>query len=321
MLKSRALLATLMLTAISLTGCSAINDMFGNMTDTSEWTTDTGSDDAITVLNRYTDLINSAHEQMQYLDSDVAYFESDIDSGYDPYFTCTFTLYDRDSLEYDTTNPTGLEDTEAEDLKTQAAAIFATIDTTEGLCKDLSKYVTAEDYKTDDYAQGKALVTQLYDSIDTYYDEHNTLLETLDGLYDKYSTFVVDPNDPESVAIDNMNKDLDIADEILTLIEDSVTDGTFVKMAEVQAAYDNLETNLTAHSGDNEPDFDSDSYTTDYTDFYNTLEVSFMPTIKRSLRDMESQDSDALSSDYYDVLDGYNSMVDSYNYFLDASSY
>lgn len=321
MRNSRTLLALSTLAVLALSGCSSItnlvNDTVSDVTDSTETTSSTG---AITSLNRYTDLVNSAHEQMEWLDSDVAYFESDMTDGYEPSFTCGFDLYDRDGLEADTTNPTGLEDSEATDLTAQAKAIFVTIDATEKLCKDLSKYVTAKDYETDDYAQGKTLVASLYDSIDEYYSEHNTLLDAVDALYDKYDTFEVDSTDPISVGIDNMNKDLDQADAILTLIEDSTVDGAFEKAAELQTAYDALDSSLAAHSGSNAPDIDI-SYSSDYTDCYNELEVSFMPTVKRTIRDMQNEDADALTTDYYDVLDSYNAMVDSYNYFLDATGY
>ncbi len=318
--KSRALLATLMLAALSFTGCSSITDMFSDFTDTSsEWTSeDSGS--AISTLNRYTDLINGVHEQMLILDSDTAYFESDIDSEYEPYFTCTFNIYDRAGLESDTMNPIDLEGSEGDDLIAQATAIFATVDEAAVLCKDLAKYVTAQDYYTDDFAKGITLVADLYDTIDTYYDQHGKMLDTLDTLYTKYDTFTVDSSDPTSVGIDNMNKDLDMADAILTLIEDSAYEGTFDVTAELQSSYETLEASLAAHSGDNTPDMDM-TYAYDYTDFYNTMDVTFLPTVKRSIRDMESQDLDALTTDYYDVLDGYNSMVDSYNYFLDATGY
>lgn len=319
--KSRSALAALGLSVLLLSGCSVLesfNNSVNNAVDPDNWTSESTS--AVASLNRYTDLINSAHEQMQYLDSDVSYFESDMNDGIDPYFTCTFELYDRESLEADTTNPSGIDDTEAQDLIAQATAIFATIDTTTELCKELDKYVTAQDYKTDDYAQGKTLVADLYTHLDTYYDQHDTLLATVDGLYDKYDTWTVDLSDPISVGIDNMDKDLEIADELLTLVEDSVTAGTYEKMTEVQTAYDNLTTAMEAHTGDNAPAIDS-AYTYNYTDFYDTLEVKFLPTIKRALRDMEAQDLDALTTDYYDVLDNYNLMVDSYNYFLESTGY
>lgn len=321
MRKSRVLLASFVLSALVFTGCSSVTDMFSKVTDTGSSSTDTG---VITSLNRYTDLVNGAHEQMQSLDSDVSYFEGDMNDysslTYEPTFTCSFNITDRASLEADTSNPSGLEDAESQDLVAQSTAIFATVDKTTSLCKDLSKYVTAQNYKTDDFAQGKTLVADLYTNIDEYYTEHNKMLDTLKALYDKYDTFTVDATDPNSVGIDNMNKDLDMADAMLTMVEDSVSAGTFDKATELQDYYDSLSGTLAAHSGDNAPAIDS-AYSSDYTDFYNTLEVTFLPTVERSIRDMNNEDATSLSSDYYDVLDGYNSMVDSYNYFLDASGY
>jgi hypothetical protein len=320
MRKSRTLLASLALSALVFTGCSSVTDMFSQSSDTGS----IDSESVISGLNNYTDLINGVHEQMQILDSDTVYFESDMNDyaniTYEPTFTCNFNLADRASLEAYTANPSGLEDAESQDLIAQASAIFATVDKTTELCKDLSKYVTAQNFKTDDFAQGQTLVADLYTNIDAYYEEHNKMLETLDTLYDKYDTFTVDETDPNSVGIDNMNKDLDMADAMLTMIEDSVSAGTFDASSELQDYYDSLSGTLIEHSGDNGPTIDS-AYSADYIDFYNTLEVTFLPTVERSIRDMDNQDSDSLTNDYYDVLDGYNSMVDSYNYFLDASGY
>jgi len=320
MRKSRTLLASLVLSALVFTGCSSVTDMFSQSSETDF----TDFEGVIATLNTYTDLINGVHEQMQVLDSDTVYFESDMNDyaniTYEPSFTCSFELTDRTNLEAATSNPYGLEDAESQDLIAQASAIFATVDKTTGLCKDLSKYVTAQNYKTDDFAQGHTLVTDLYTNIDAYYEEHNKMLETLDSLYSKYDTFTVDETDPNSVGIDNMNKDLDMADAMLTMIEDSVSAGTFDSSSELQDYYDSLSGTLAEHSGDNGPTIDS-TYSSDYTDFYYTLEVTFLPTVERSIRDMDNQDGDSLTNDYYDVLDGYNSMVDSYNYFLDATGY
>ncbi|OGJ42533.1 hypothetical protein A3J23_00220 [Candidatus Peregrinibacteria bacterium RIFCSPLOWO2_02_FULL_48_14] len=326
------LLSLFLLSGLLLSGCEKLWEWpFGS--EDSEITYDdtglgdywgTSPTDATSTLNRYTDLINDVYEQIKYLEDDTYYFEAgiaDYDTyGYEPYFSCYYEIYDRDALYDATMNPVGLTVEESADLTAQATAIFAASDNAEGICKELGKYVTAQDYKDDDFAAGLILIDEIYTQTDAYYDLHNALLDKIDTLFDAYNTWEVDISDPTSVGIDNMNKDLDKAEAVLDLVEDAYLEGSMEgKTAELQALYDELSVSATDHTS-NAPDV-SDYVIYYYEDFYSLVDGSFLPTTKRALRSLENSDLDALGTDYYDILDTYNLLVDDYNYYLDSSGY
>lgn len=303
-----------------LSGCSSITSTFENWGSSD---TSVGSDVSATdSLNRYTDLINEAQDQVSYLDDSVQYAEYDLtnyDEAYGVSFTCSFDIYNRDALYTDTMNPMGLEDTEAQELTAQATIIFNSLDQLDGLCKDLHKYVAAQEYKTD-LEKGKTLVANLYTAIDTYYAAHDIVLDKVDSLYDKYNTWTVDPSDPISVSIDNMNKDLDQAELILDLVEDAYVNENYTRAAELQGLYDTLNTQVAGHTGDNKPAVDS-AYTYNLDTFYDDLELNFLPNAMVAQKAITDQNSDDLYTAYSNVLDYYNYMIDDYNYFLDATGY
>lgn len=314
-----------------LSGCSAITDTFENWGssgddyeyDDTSWEYDDGSMQTATdSLNRYTDLVNDAQDQVDYLDSSVQYADYDLnnyDEAYGVSFSCSFDLYDRDALYTDTMNPVGLEDAEAQDLVAQATLIFNTLDQLDLLCKDLHKYVAAQEYKAD-LEKGKGLVASLYTSIDTYYDAHDVVLDKVDALYDKYNTWTVDPTDPISVSIDNMNKDLDQAELILDLVEDAYTNENYTRGTELQGLYDTMVSQIASHSGSNMPAIDS-YYTYNIETFYDDAELNFLPNASVAQKAIVAQDSDSLYTAYSNVLDYYNFMIDDYNYFLDSTGY
>ena len=319
-----------LLSSLLLSGCEKLWEWPFGGSDDASYDYDTSYDDywstsptnATGSLNRYTDLINDVHAQIKYLEDDTYYFETAIPDyeayGYEPYFTCYYDLYDRDALYNDTMNPVGLTAEESADLSAQAATIFTTSDEAQSLCKELGKHVTAQDYKDDNFAAALVLVEEIYAQIDAYYDLHNALLDDIDTLFDSYNTWVVDPSDPISVGIDNMNKDLEIAEKILDFIEAAYMEETMDgKSAELQTLYDEFAASASEHSG-SAPELDEYiSYY--YEDFYTLIDESYLPTTKRTLRSLDSGDVDSLGIDYYDVLGTYNMLVDDYNYYLDTS--
>lgn len=323
MQNSKRTLAFLGALFLMLSGCNTVTDFMDSLKgDDSTEVSDNSNGDATFTLNRYTDLINEAQDQVSYLDDSVQYADYDLtnyDEAYGVYFTCSFDIYDREALYTDTMNPIGLETTEADDLKAQATIIWTSVDTLDTLCKDLHKYVAAQEYKTD-LQKGKDLVTQLYATIDTYYGAHDIVLDKVDTLFDKYSTWVVDPNDPNSVAIDNMNKDLDVAEQILDLVEDAYVNSNYTRGEELKTLASTLESQMAAHTGTNAPAVD-EYYTYNFDAFYNDMELNFMPNVTVAENAITAQNSDDLYTAYSNVLDYYNYMIDDYNYFLDATGY
>lgn len=308
-----------------LTGCSSVTDTLkswgSSEDDTTSWE-DTGEMSATDTLNRYTDLINDAQDQVSYLDDSTQYADYDLnnyDEAYGVSFSCSFDLYDREALYTDTMNPTGLEDAEAEELKAQATIVFATLDQLDTLCKDLHKYVAAQEFKTD-LEKGKGLVASIYTAIDTYYAAHDVILEKTDALYDKYNTWTVDPSDPISVSIDNMNKDLDQAELILDLVEDAYVNENYTRGAELQGLYDTLTAQVATHTGAYMPAVDS-YYSYNLETFYDDLELNFLPNAMVAQKAITAANADDLYTAYSNVLDYYNYMIDDYNYFLDATGY
>lgn len=321
-LSSPVLKGFVFLSLLSLTGCNFINDIADNISGDSDVSySDTG---AITSLNRYIDLVNTARDEVDYLEYDLSYLESDINYYYDPgvyeaSFSCMFDYEAYDAtLHYDTMNPSGLTSTESADLVAKATAVYDVLDELKSLCTDLAKHVTARDYKDDDFAYVNATIDQMYTLMDDYYTKHNELLDTVDALFDVYDTWEVDMSDPVSVGIDNMDKDLELADELLTMIEDNYYAGTSEGVsAQMQTVYDELEAAIAAHQ-----DIETSDYVSYYySDFYSQLDTTYLPTIKRAMRDFDAADFDAIGYDYDDTLYSYNYLVDDYNYYLDVSGY
>lgn len=324
---SKFLVAFLAVFTLMLSGCDSITQTLFSWgpDDETEYDYDYEYDaelSATDTLNSYTDLINEAQTQISYLEDSVSYADYDL-TNYDPSygvsFTCYFEIYDREALYEATMNPVGLEDAEAEELKAQAVLIFNTIDEIDTLCKDLHKYVAAQEYKSD-ITKGQTLVQSLYDAMDIYYDAHDMVLEKVDTLYDKYSTWEVDPNDPLSVGIDNMNKDLEQAELILDLVEDAYVNEVYTRGTELQGLYDALSAQVASHTGTNMPAIDS-MYSYNIETFYDDMELTFLPNTQVAIRAINEQNADDIYTAYYNILDYYNYMIDSYNYFLDSTGY
>ncbi len=330
----KILLSSLLLSTLLLSACNKLWEWPFSDKETEvsvqEGSTDssyysyTAPYDAMSTLNRYTDLFNAVQTEASYLDDSIGYFESGIEDYKDyeiePYFDCYFELYDRDALYNDTMNPVGLTQEETENIKPQAERIFYMVDETEALCNELTKYVIAQDYKDDDFMLGLDLAGQINGYIEALYSTSGELGDDLDALSAIYDTWTVDFTDPISVGRDNMSKDLDQAKLIYDLVEEAyVSDVTEGKAEELQALYDLLTDAASEHLAATP---DAESYVTyNYDDFYDVMDQNFLPTVKRTLRSLEAGDLDALASDYSDLLDYYNLLISDYNYYLDASGY
>lgn len=304
---------------LTLSSCSFYKDVVNEL----EGSTSSGDDYAATdSLNRYIDLLNTAHDNMDYFEDSLISLESDMsyyDSSYGLYFYCSFDYdaYDT-TLEYDVTNPSGLTDEESSSLVSQSQEIYEQLEAGDALCTEMTKHITAEDYKADDFAWLTTKIEEGYAVVDAYYDLHNAMLDEVEGYFDNYSTWEVDPSDPVSVGIDNMDKDISAAEDILDMIEENYMGDTTAGVADqLQPLYDALMTSTTEHMS---YDVGSDmSYY--YSTFYDELDQNFLPTVKRAIRNFEAGDLDSISWDYSDVLDSYNYLVDDYNYYLDYSGY
>lgn len=293
----------------------------GNDSSVSEYDYyDGGFSAAMDTLKVYVTYVNDANSTVNYVDSDVQYLDGDIQDGYTPYFYCNYDMYDEDATRDLLRNPVGLTDAEAADLVSRAEEIFPVLDRIEENCGELAKNITAEDYLDDDYASTYALIDALYADMDSYYDFHNELMDAIDVLYEIYDTFEVDPNDPYSVSVGNISDDLDLAEAILDFVEAGYMDETWGETADLQALYNELSASVDAHTGDNAPALDTYSvYYYDY--FYDSLNLNYLPVAKRSIRNIQNNDQDAVSSDYSDLLYYYNILVDDYNYHLDTIGY
>lgn len=274
-------------------------------------------------LNRYIDLLNAGHDNVSWFEDDLYYMEDDIsyyDPGvYEPTFYCYFDVDSFDTtLEYDVTNPTGLTATETADLVPQAEALYATLNSLETLCGDITAHVTAQDYKDDDFTALYEKMDASYALIDTYYTQHNDLLEDVDAYFETYDTWEVDLSDPVSVGLDNMDKDIESAEAILDLVEvNYYADTTEGVAAQLQTMYDTLSAAGATHSSYET----NDTMSYYYDSFYTELDQNYLPTVKRAIRNFEAADITSVGSDYSDLLDSYNYLVDDYNYYLDASQY
>jgi len=274
-------------------------------------------------LNAYVDFLNAGNDQMSMLKNDVYYyFESDMNDysnlGSEPSFSCAFSIYDYANLKNQVLDPQGLTPKETMQLTSAVQDMITTIDSTEKLCKELSIYVTAQDYKEDDFAQGQTMITEIYANIETYYLYHEELLTYTDELFDIYDTWVPDPTDPSSVGLGYISDDLDFAETVFNVMEDSYSSSSFDKLAELQASYQNLDSNVSTHIDANAPAITDPYVLEQYNTFYDQMTITFLPTAKRSLRNFTDQNLEALYTDYYDILASYNSLVDDYNYYLDS---
>ncbi len=314
----RPLLAFLAATALLLTSCS-----FGGEETPSQEAIETES--AVSSLNSYVDFLNSSFNEVQLLEYDVASYESDsliYDGSFDPLFSSLFTI-DNSDLTYQTfmSPSTELTSFERSDLTDQTQDVFDTLGQIDELCKELDKYVTAQDYKDDNFAESDKLVFNLYTEIDNYYAQHNVFLETIDELFDIYETFEVDFGDPISVGVYNLGNSLDLAEELTDLIGEAYEQSDFSKASEIQLKYIGLANNWELSSGPYTPSFGDDTILTYYEYFYDDLEVNFLPVLKRSLRSLDAENSDQLGSDYFELVDNYNFLVTDFNAFLEITGY
>lgn len=324
MFQAPRLLTGLVLTsALLLTSCGSFMDgLKQNLSGESDYAYDNAYS-ATDSLNRYIDLLNAGHDNVSWFEDDLYYLEDDISyyspGSYEPTFYCYFDVDSYDTtLEYDVMNPVGLTSAETENLVPQAQAVYTTLDSLKTLCGDVAKHVTAQDYKDDDFAALYAKMDEAYVLIDTYYTQHNDLLDDVDSYFETYDTWEVDPSDPVSVGLDNMDKDIEEAEAILDLVEVNYYAGTTEGVAaELQDMYDALSDASANHSS-----YDTGEYMAYYYEsFYTELDQNYLPIVKRAIRNFEAADIDSVGYDYSDLLDSYNYLVDDYNYYLDASAY
>jgi hypothetical protein len=332
---SRYFIASFLALSLVLTACGSFVDevknelgIASNYDDyayDSEYNYDDYSyDSAVGSLNNYSDLINDVYDEMDYLEYDLFYYVDDIDyydpGVYEPTFSCLFELYSYDWLKESTNSPSyELTDVERQSLIAQADAIFASADSTKETCRELDRYVSSQDYKDDNFAQSTILTDSLYAEMDAYYVLHDQMVDTLEALYDIYENFVVDPNDPESVAIGNMKDDMDIADAFIDIVDDAYATESFDRLSDIEAQYNELLAAAEVHSVD--PGI-FDTYVLDwYNYFYTDLQDDFLPAAKRSLRAFENGSWSELDSAYWDLIDYYGFMIDDYNTYLDTAGY
>jgi|GEM_PF-2964245 len=327
---TRAILASLFGLIFILTGCgSFISDVRDEVNDELfDYDYDSSDsyayDSAVSSLNNYSDLINETYDEMDYLEYDLFYYTDDIsyyDPGvYEPTFTCLFELYSYDWLSEATASPSS-EIAEADQtwLVNQANLIFARVDSTEEVCRELDRYVSAQDYKDDSFARSDELVNAIYAEIDAYYVLHNEMVDKLEALYDIHENFVVDPSNPISVGIGNMKIDMDYADELADILDDAYETESFARVDELQALYDTL----LASADLNAPNPGiTDEYVLDYYEyFYTDLQDNFLPASKRAIRAFNDGSWDDLDYAYWDVADYYGFLIDDYNTYLDVAGY
>jgi len=321
----KIVIGLLLITSLGLTACGSFFDdlksgLEGSLGDDNT----TNSGDVITSLNRYSDLVNTALDEVSYAEDNLYYLESDITDyieyewDYKPEYSCSWTFYDYDAIYTDTRNPSsGLTDTEQAQLIAKSVEIFAVVDEIETECKNLSKHTIAQDYLDDDFAATYTMVDEMNAKIDEYYVLHDEMLELLDVLYDTYENFAVDPNDPTSVALGQMRDSLDAAELVLDIVEASYVNDDISTASDYQNAYDSLTTLITDHLA-NKPDLSSYSYISDsYDYFYDDMDANYLPISKRITRDYNDGNLENLGYDYFDLLDYYNILVDDYNLYLD----
>ncbi|HCW32327.1 MAG: hypothetical protein UT55_C0027G0005 [Candidatus Peregrinibacteria bacterium GW2011_GWE2_39_6] len=273
-------------------------------------------------LNNYIDFMNEAQDQIdgsvtdnltRYDEGVVA--EKEEGDGF-IFFMCTYNIFDEVKLTQLVLNPSNsLEDLERNSLIGKAQAFVDILAAIKSDCNDLAKYVSAEDYKDDQFVKSDELTTRMWANIDQYYALHQDLGDYLDTLFEKYEP-AVDKGDPTSVALDNMNQVLELADKVTDLVEgySSLTD-----FSEVQAGYDQMTTLIADHLGAAQPADLSTILLPTYTSFYNIADTYFMTDLKKTIRDYNSSDLEAVNSDVDSLISSYNSLVDSYNTALDVA--
>lgn len=323
---ARLALATTLSFALLLGGCGSfmkeVSSEVQNQLGGSE--TSTSGTSAVASLNEYSDLVNAVYDEMDYLEYDLYYYEDDIQyyepGAYELYFDCLFEVYELETMKASTASPSSELAKEDRDwLTSQAAQIVESAENTKTMCMDLDRYVSAQDYKDDNFAKSEQLLTSLYAEMDRYYELHNALVAKLDELYDIHENFVVDPNDPISVGIGNMKEDMDLADAFVDLVDAAYEKESFDGVNELQSLYDQLLASAEAHGAN--PGI-TDQYTYDYYEyFYSDLQDSFLPAAKRAIRAFNTQSWTELDSAYWDLDDYYGFMIDNYNLYLDISGY
>jgi hypothetical protein len=268
-----------------LSGCSVLKDAFNSLTQQSGSSEETASSDpedlsAVDSLNLYVDLANAAQEQI------------------DDYLT-----YDMDSIERNT-------------LIGKGKAYIELLDNIKGQCKELAKYVNAEDFKDDAFARSTELLDAIWANIDEFYVLHDDLIEYIDVLFDKYEDKSFDPNDPIDVALHNMDGVLEKTDGVLDLLEDpqAISDPNAL-----QLAYEELDGMLAVHAGNEKPALLDAGLQSAYDGFYSSLETQFLPGLKKMVRQYNSQEWDALDESASYAISDYNILVDYYNAVIDAS--
>ena len=319
---SRLLKGTVLASLLLLSSCTFLDELKSNLSGEEDYEEayvyeSSEGHSATDSLNRYIDLLNTGHDNVSSLEDSLYYLEDDI-LYYEPSFYCYFDYSYDTTLVSDVANPVGLTPEETTSFSTQATAIVSTLDQLKTLCEDINRHVTAQDYKDDDFVALYAKIDEAYALMDGYYIAHNNLLDEVNAAFDTYDTWEVDLSDPVSVGVDNMKKDLDKADEIISMIDENYTAGTTAGVStQIQPLYDALLAIATEHKTLET----SETISYYYKDFYTQLDQTFLPTVKRAMRNFDAADLESVDWDYSDLLDSYGLLADDYNYYLDYSGY
>lgn len=329
---SRFLIVSLATISLVLTGCgsfvSEVKDgVLSGLSGSEESAYDASLenyDSAVSSLNDYTDLINAVSDEMDYLESDLFYYTDDVlsyEAGvYEPYFSCLYEPYNYEGLRDATKAPSNeLDEADQTVIVDLAATIFEAADETQQLCRELDRYVSAQDYKDDAFARSTELVDAMYAQIDAYYVAHESLATKLDELYDIHENFVVDPSDPVSVGIGNMKEALELVDQFFDAVDSAYDTESFEKLAELETLYAELEVASSQHAAN--PGITDTSVLEYYNYFYTDLQDDFLPAAKRSIRAFQNQSWDELDTAYWDLSDYYGFLVGDYNTYLDMAGY
>lgn len=295
-----------------LSGCSGVNSLVG------------GSD-VVTSLNYSVDLANYGLDAVdEYLYYDLADYDQsviDMQEGTEsaPYFTCSFQIPEKDFYYGEALNPsTDFTETERNTLIGKATTYTDTLNAIEENCKALSRYVVAENYKDDDFAQGNELSTTLWEEVESFYDLHNDYVDYIEVLFDAYEDEYYDASDPDSVALKTMDSFLDLADEALDIAE-TVSDSETPEAEDFSLFSELYSSMIAAHLEATTSNSDMDAMLqASYDDFFNSADTVFIPGLEKIMRDHANQDWVGFADGVgYSIWD-YNSLVDLYNAAIDT---
>jgi hypothetical protein len=329
-INSKALLTLLTLGTLTLSACSM--DDLGFSFDDIDFDFDSNSEEStsgiISSLNPYIDFLNDASYEVDYIESDLYYYDQDVadyeEYGFDPIFSCLYVSpeeYDYDLYSKLQNPSTLLPEEDRSNLTASANQLIQILETIEEGCEDLDIYISSQNYLDDNFAAGNLFANGLNSEIQNYYTQHNFLTEHLDELYELYEEpYVVDESDPNDVAFGNMKVDIELADDIHEFIGEAYENTDFSEKETLTEMYNELVSNVKNNTA-NIPEMTEPIYESYYEDFYHELETEFLPTLVRAQRNFNADTLFDLSSDYSEMINSYNWMIEYYNWYLDEWEY